>query len=145
MAEHKYAIREHLMAAGVLDHASFSFSPPLDLWSGANNQNILWEGDDLNSKEFINVEFTTPSYVATMGLKIKAGRDFYPEPIVDSSSALIDESLAALMGKAGKPGSRITLLQGNLRTPITIVGIVNNFVHNDMYGKPGPVLFLTNP
>jgi len=145
MAEHYDAIRDHLMATGALDHVALSFSPPLNSWSGTDNQHITWEGDDLNSKEFINQEFVSPSYIAAMGLKIKEGHDFHPDAKVDSSSVIINESLAALMGKAGKPGNRIIRNDGQNRIPLTIIGVVNNFVFNDMYGKPAPMFIACNP
>jgi predicted permease len=145
MAEHFSSIREHLMATGIMDHVSLSFSPPLDMWSGMDNQHVVWEGDDLTSKEFINFESVTPGYVATLGLKIKAGRDFYPDQNVDSSSVIVNESLAKLMGEGGKVGKKIALVNGNDRSPQTIIGVVSNVVHNDMYGEPGPVLYSTNP
>jgi len=145
MAEHFASIREHLLATGIVDHAALSFSPPMDLWSGMDNQHFVWEGDDLNSKEFINSESVTPGYISTLGLKIKAGRDFYPDQNVDSSSVLINESLAKLMGEGGKPGKKVALVDGSTRTPMTVIGVVSNTIHNDMYGEPGPVLFFTNP
>lgn len=145
MAEHYDGIRDHLMATGALDHVALSFSPPLDSWSGTDNQHVIWEGDDMNSKEYISQEAVSPGYVATMGLKIKEGRDFYPDAKVDSSSVIINESLAALMGKAGKPGNRIIRFDGQNRRPVTIVGVVKNFVFNDMYGKPSPMIISTDP
>jgi len=145
MAGHYEVIRDHLMATGVLDHVALSFSPPLSSWSGTDNQHITWEGDDLNSKEFISQEVVSPGYIATMGLKIKEGRDFYTNAAADSNSMIINESLAALMGKAGRPGNRIAVFNGQNRVPATIVGIVNNFVFNDMYGNPSPMIILCNP
>jgi predicted permease len=144
MAEHFDAIRDHLIATGVIDHAALSFSPPLDMWSGADNQHVVWQGDDLTSKKFLNIENVTPGYVRTLGLKIKEGRDFYPDANVDSASVILNESLATLMGEGGKVGKRIAFDDGNTRNPATIVGIVGNTVHNDMYGKPGPVVYTTN-
>ncbi|HMH21062.1 MAG TPA: ABC transporter permease [Puia sp.] len=145
MAEHYEAIRDHLQATGVIEQVALSFSPPLSCWSGTDNQHLIWEGDDLNSKEFINREIISPGYIATMGLKVKEGRDFYPDAKVDSGSILINENLAALMGKAGKPGNRVTVFDGQNHVPMTIVGIVNNFVFNDMYGKPAPMFMTCNP
>ena len=145
MAERYDAIRDHLLATGIIDHVALSFSPPLDMWSGADNQHVVWEGDDLTSKEFLNIENVTPGYIATLGLRMKSGRDFYPNQNVDSSSVILNESLATLMGKGGEVGKRITMVNGDIRTPLTIIGVVGNAVHNDMYGKPGPVLFTTNP
>jgi len=145
MAERYDVIRDHLMATGALDHVALSFSPPLSSWSGTDNQHITWEGDDLNSKEYISQEVVSPGYIATMGLKIKEGRDFYSNAAADSNSMIINESLAALMGKAGRPGNRISVFNGQSHVPATIVGIVNNFVFNDMYGKPSPMIILCNP
>jgi len=142
MGEHYDAIRDHLMATGVLDQTAISFSQPFYMWSGTDNQHILWEGDDPNSKEFINQEAVSPGYVQTMGLKIVAGRDFYANPDVDSSSVIINETLAKLMGKAGKVGTRIYNLDGNTKSPRTIIGIVGDFVFNDMYGKPNPLYIM---
>jgi putative ABC transport system permease protein len=143
MGEHYEAIRDHLMATGVLDHVALSFSAPLQMWGGTTNAYLLWEGDDITTKNFINQEGISPGYIATIGLKITEGRDFYPDAKIDSLSVLINESLARMMGKAGKVGNRITFADGS--APVTIVGIVRNFVFNDMYGTPGPVIFYGNP
>ncbi|HVU53939.1 MAG TPA: ABC transporter permease [Puia sp.] len=145
MAQHFDVIRDHLMATGAIDHVALSFSPPLSCWSGMDNQHFIWEGDDQNSKEFINHEVVTPGYIAAMGLKIKEGRDFYSDANADSNSIIINESLAAMMGKAGKTGSRIIFFDGQTRTPMTVVGIVRNYVFNDMYGKPAPIFMACNP
>jgi predicted permease len=145
MADHYDAIRDHLMATGVLEQVALSFSPPLSMWSGTDNQHLTWEGDDLKSKDFINREIVSPGYIATLGLKVLEGRDFYPDANVDSNSVIINQSLATLMGKAGKVGNRVIHYDGQNKVPLTIVGIVNNFVFNDMYGKPGPVFMLCNP
>jgi putative ABC transport system permease protein len=143
MGQHYQAIREHLLATGVVENAALSFSPPLNMWSGTSNTQLKWEGDDISTKQFINQEDVVPGYLATMGMQIKEGRDFYPIANTDSSSALINESMARIMGKAGKVGSRITVVGGN--SPLTVVGIVRNFVFADMYATPAPVIFYCNP
>jgi putative ABC transport system permease protein len=143
MGEHYEAIRDQLMTTGVLDNVALSFSPPLNMWSGTDNTNFQWEGDDISTKQFINQEIISPGYLATMGMKIKEGRDFYPNAIVDTQSVLINESLARIMGKAGKVGSQI--VPGIGQHPMTIVGIVRNFVYMDMYATPAPVAFYCNP
>jgi len=145
MAEHFDGIRNHLMATGVLDNVALSFSPPLQMWSGTDNQHFIWEGDDMNSKDFINMTIVTPGFVATSGLKILEGRDFYSNANIDSNSVIINESLARLMGKAGKAGNRVIMFDGQNRVPTTVVGIVNNFVFNDMYGKPAPMFMTCDP
>ena len=143
MGERYETIRDQLLKTGVLDNVALSFSPPLNLWQGASNTNFKWEGDDFGTKQFLNTEPISPGYLATMGMKIKEGRDFYPNAIVDTQSILINESLARVMGKAGKLGSRIT---SDISTrPMTVVGIVRDFVFADMYAAPGPAAFYCNP
>ena len=142
MGEHYQAIRDHLMTTGVLQDVALSFSPPLQMWSGADNTGIQWEGDDMSTKTFINQEAISPGYVATLGLKIMEGRDFYPEANIDSLSVLINESMARVMGKAGRVGSRIIIAPN---PPMTVIGIVRNFVFGDMYGTPSPAVFFCNP
>src|SRR5579863_5345701 len=47
------------------------------------------------------------------------------------------------MGKAGKVGSQIT--SDISPRPMTVVGIVRDFVFTDMYAAPGPAAFYCNP
>ncbi|HXB32432.1 MAG TPA: ABC transporter permease [Puia sp.] len=143
MGERYEAIRDQLLRTGVLDHVALSFSPPLNMWQGTSNTNFKWEGDDITTKLFLSTEPISPGYLATMGMKIKEGRDFYPNAIVDTNSILINESLARIMGKAGKLGSQV--ISDMSTRPMTVVGIVRDFVFADMYAAPGPAAFYCNP
>ncbi len=143
LGKHYETIRNQLLTTGVLAGVAISFSPPLNMWSGTDNTHFQWEGDDISTKQFINQEEISPGYLATMGMKIKDGRDFYANANVDTLSVLINESLARIMGKAGKVGSMVTPEIG--MHPMTIVGIVRNFVYMDMYATPAPAVFFCNP
>jgi putative ABC transport system permease protein len=143
MGKHYETIHDQLLTTGVLADVAISFSPPLNMWSGTDNTHVQWEGDDISTKQFINQEAISPGYLATMGMKLKEGRDFYPNANVDTLSVLINESLAQIMGKAGKVGSMVTPDIG--MHPMTIVGIVRNFVYMDMYATPAPAVFFCNP
>jgi len=70
-------------------------------------------------------------------MKILSGRDFYSDG-TDSKSAIINESMAILMGKDGKIGSILTT--GN--STLQIVGIIKDFVYNDIYGSSQPLMML---
>jgi putative ABC transport system permease protein len=143
MGKNYQAIRNQLMTTGVLDNVGLGFSFPLEMWSGTDNTNFQWAGDDISTKQFINQEYISPDYLATMGMKIKDGRNFYQNAVVDTQSVLINESLARIMGKAGKVGNQV--VPGVGQHPMTIVGIVQNFVFADMYANPAPVVFFCNP
>jgi len=136
MADQFASIRADLLATGSVDEVSMSFSPPLEMWSGTNSSELSWEGNDPTSKIFINWEPVSSEYVATMGLQVKEGRNFYGGEKVDSGTTVINESLAKLMGKAGHLGSVIT--QADLK--FKVVGIVKDFVFGNMYGTATPLL-----
>src|ERR1041385_385763 len=72
-----------------------------------------------------------------MHMQLLAGRDFYKTPYIDSTNVIINESLAKIMGKEGHPGSILT----NGRWQFTVIGIVKDFVYNDVYGAGAPLLF----
>jgi putative ABC transport system permease protein len=143
MSKNYETIHDQLMTTGVVAGVALSFSFPLEMWSGTDNTNLQWAGDDISTKQFINQEYISPGYLATMGMKMKEGRDFYPNAVVDTQSVLINESLARVMGTAGKVGSQV--IPGIGQHPMTIVGIVQNFVFADMYATPAPVVFFCNP
>ena len=75
-------------------------------------------------------------------MKILQGRDFYSAPKVDSSNVIINESMAKLMGTAGHIGGIITDGGGGR---YQIVGIIRDFLYNDMYADPGPLMLFCNP
>ncbi|HEX3383818.1 MAG TPA: ABC transporter permease, partial [Mucilaginibacter sp.] len=94
-------IKTELLASGVVDNAATAFSPPLQMWSNTNTSELLWEGSDPTKKIQINWETVSPEYVATMGLRVTEGRDFYGDVKADSATCLINETMAKIMGKAG--------------------------------------------
>ena len=76
-----------------------------------------------------------------MGMKLVAGRSFYTDAKVDSNNVIINEAFAKQMGNAGKVGSIIR--EGDKKL-ITVVGIVKDFLYNDMYAPGAPVLLYCN-
>ena len=77
-----------------------------------------------------------------MHISLKEGRDFYPAPGIDSSSVLINESMAERMGKSGHVGAYLT---GEDDRKVKVIGIFKDFVYNDFYHSWGPLVFYTNP
>jgi len=135
------AIKAELLASGAVENAATSFSPPLQMWSGTNTSELLWKGSDPTNKIQINWEPVSPEYVATMGLRVTEGRDFYPDARADSATCLINESMAKIMGKAGHVGTILT--QGDTR--FEVVGVVKDFVFGNMYQPATPLLLYCDP
>ncbi|HRI22779.1 MAG TPA: ABC transporter permease, partial [Panacibacter sp.] len=118
--------------------------------------NILPVGDDRNTTSIIkgrnpSTENTVlvsnfwvdPDYVRTMGISMAAGRDFSKEITSDSSSVLINETLAQSFGYPGKPvvGQELSLPgedAEHLRT-FRIVGIMKDFHYISLRDKIGPL------
>jgi len=134
MKQHYNAIKNDLMATGFVENASLSRNQVLQL--GSNTGGFEWEGKDPNKQVLITVESVSPEYVSTMGMTLKAGRDFYSNMKADSNHVIINDALAKIINRKNIVGSVLT----NYGTTFTIIGVVNDFVYNDMYSTPAPLI-----
>jgi putative ABC transport system permease protein len=133
---HADALRAELLATGVVDNAASSEFPISAIWS--NTDNFSWAGKDPGADILVSLENVGPGYLSTMHIPLKEGRDFYPEPGMDSASVLINESMATRMGKSGRVGGYLTGEDGR---KVKVVGIFKDFVYNDFYHSWGPLVF----
>ena len=140
MREHFSAIRQDLVATGMIENAAIANSRVLQL--GSSSEGYKWKGKDPNSKILITTEYVSPEYISTMRMKLKSGRDFYQDYPSDTSSIIINETLAAMIG-TDPVGSVIT--NNSDSNTFTIVGVVKDFLFNDMYGKPDPLMLFCQP
>ncbi|GGB04344.1 ABC transporter permease [Puia dinghuensis] len=141
MADHFYQIRQDLLGTGVVENAALnSFNT---LWGGNNGSGVKWEGKPANEDILISYRGITPGFLATSGMQLAAGRDFRQDlPEADSMHVLVTENLAKMMGKGSAVGKRIWF--DDAAHPMTVVGVVKDFVFDDMYGQPEPVLFFSS-
>ena len=135
MKDHFEAIKEKLVSTGYVENAATSLHDALHVYSYGSYFN--WQGKDPNNKTSVHSNVVSTGYVSTMGMKVISGRDFYSQPGLDTSNIIINESMAKLMGKAGKVGSIVT------SSPYTmlVVGIIKDFVYNNVYGQGEPLVF----
>jgi len=130
-------IREDLIQSGAAERVALSSYNTL--YGGNNGSGARWEGLDERAAPLISYRSVTPGFLATAGMKLAGGRDFREDlPTADSNNVLITESLARMMGKGSAVGKRIWF---DKDPPLTVVGVVKDFVFGDMYGKPEPVMF----
>ena len=134
MKEHFYAIKNDLQATGFVKNASLSRSGVLQM--GSNTGDFQWEGKDPNKQVLVTVEAVSPEYISTMGMKLKAGRDFYNDIKADSNNVIINDAMAKIMNRKNVLGSILTLHD----TKTTIIGVVNDFVYNNMYSPAAPLM-----
>jgi len=136
MKAHFQTLKNQLISTGYVENAATSMHDALHIYSYGDG--FKWQGKNPNMKMPVHSNVVSPEYLGTMHIKIVDGRDFYQQGNGDSSSIIINESMATLMGKEGKVGSIITSAQYNLR----IVGIVKDFVYNDVYGAGSPLILI---
>ncbi len=127
-------IKNDLKSTGTVEDICMSNNNILNL--GSNTGGFKWQGKDPNKQILITVESVTPEYIHTMGLKLKEGRNFYPEIKSDSSNIIINETLAKLIGNKNIIGSLISQGDENY----TVVGVISDFVYNDMYKPASPLV-----
>ncbi|HKO79414.1 MAG TPA: ABC transporter permease [Chitinophagaceae bacterium] len=135
MSKHIPTLYNELLATGVVENAAASNSRVLNIGSSSGDFN--WKGKMPNSELLVTMEWVSPQYIPTMGMKLKAGRNFYDDITSDSSNIIINETFAKIIGKENPVGDIITRDEGR---QLTIVGIVKDFVFNDMYRKPDPLI-----
>jgi putative ABC transport system permease protein len=140
MKDHFGVIKNDLLQTGVVQNAAMSNSMVLQL--GSNTGDFGWEGKDPDKQVLITVEGVTPEYISTMGMKLKEGRDFYSDIKADSNNVIINEALAKIIGKKNIVGSIITRDGGNEK--YTVVGVINDFVYNNMYSTGAPLIFYSD-
>jgi putative ABC transport system permease protein len=135
MKDNFNAIRHDLLSSGKVENVATCNTQPL--YTANNGSNFSWEGKDPESVILISNRSISPDYLQTMGMHLVEGRGFQPDIKADSSNVIITETLAHLLGKGPAVGEIIRA--GD--TPLTVVGVVKDYVYGDMYGKPDPVIF----
>jgi len=127
---------------------SAALSDYVVLYSGNNTGSLTWEGKDPNAQILISGRYVTPGFFATSQMKLLKGRDFVETDSVTSkqTNVIITESLEKLMGKGSALGKIIWNKGDTSGEKLTVVGVVNDYLYGNMYGKPDPVAFMcTSP
>lgn len=133
-------IKNDLVQTGAVENASLSNDYVLQL--GSNTGDFAWPGKNPKKQVLITVEGVSPEYISTMGMHLKAGRDFYADIKSDSNNIIINEALAKLLGKKDVVGSILTRNDG--KEKYTIVGVINDFVYNSMYAPASPLIMYSD-
>ena len=128
-------IKQQLLSSGYVENAAMSNLN--QLYMGSSTGGYDWEGKDPSKKVLVTQDIISPEYIKTMNIQITKGRDFYTDPKQDSLNVIINETFAKIIGKKDIVG---TLLR-NDSTNYTIVGVVKDFVFDDMYGKSDQLIF----
>jgi predicted permease len=138
MKQHFNAIKNDFQSSGLIENAAISNNQVLEL--GSNTGDFTWEGKQPDKQVLITIQGVSPEYLSTMDMHLKEGRDFYPDVKSDSNNIIINESLAKIINKNNILGS--TISQDSAR--YTIVGVIKDFVYNDMYAPAAPLIIFAD-
>ncbi len=132
-------IKNELLSSGYVANAALSNLNML--YMGSSSSGFSWEGKDPSKDILVTQDWVSPEYISTLGIQISKGRDFYSDSQKDSASVIVNETLAKLIGKENVVGNIIR----KDSVQYTVVGVVKDFVFEDMYGKSDPLIFLCYP
>jgi putative ABC transport system permease protein len=140
MAKNFNSIKQDLLNTGYIQNVALS--DHAIIYGGNNTSGLTWDGKPPGSQVLISQRYVTPEFVETSGLKLLEGRDL---TVTDTNTKpinmLITQSMANLMGKGSALGKRVHG-EGDT-TSAVVVGVVNDYVYGNMYGKPDPVMFFS--
>ncbi len=136
---HYDAIRNDLLATGVVENMSESSSPTTNI--NSNTIGFSWDSPNSNGLQSFGVIRCTADFGKTIGWQIKEGRDFSKDFASDSSSVVLNEAAVKIMGMKDIVGKKIR--QDN--SSLTIVGVIKDMVMESPYTPIKPTIFFLNP
>jgi putative ABC transport system permease protein len=137
---HYEAIRNDLLATGVVDNMAESSSPTTGVWS--NQIGFNWEGKDPNTLPAFGIIAVTTDFGKTIGWKIKEGRDFSKEFATDSLAMVLNESAVKQVGmKRDIVGQTIDFNDKKYK----VIGVIKDMIMESPYKPVEPTVFLYDP
>ena len=135
---------EMLRVAGVSSGTISSFLP---VSNSSRNDNTFSKDAVMDSRNGFNMQtwFVDYDYLNTMGMVLKSGRNFSPDYGGDSSSVIINETTASILGYKDPIGKDIYQSTQDPAKPgkYTIIGVIKNFNFESLHQPVGPLsLFL---
>jgi ABC-type lipoprotein release transport system permease subunit len=135
MLSHFGELKNKLISTGYVENAAISLHDALHVYSYGDG--FSWTGKDPNQKIPVHSNVVSPEYISTMHMRMISGRDFY-QSAPDTGTCVINESMARLMGREGRVGSIIS--SGPYQ--VHVVGIMHDFIYNDVYGDGAPLILI---
>lgn len=151
-------IKQDLLNTGVVTNVSLADHETI--YSGNNTTDLDWAGKPPGSQILVSQRVVSPEYINVAGMQLVDGRDFKPSDIVEMTedatprdstvkylNVLVTAAMARLLGEGSAIG-KIISMPGNVPNQnftLRVIGVVNDYVYGNMYGKPDPVIFFCLP
>ena len=134
-------VQNDLMSTGVVESVSINSNTAFQV--GSNSSNYNWKGKESGSEILIGMDWVSPDYINTMGMKLLSGRNFHADGLADSNGVIINESLAKLITKNPAEAAGQIIDRDNAR--FTVIGVIRDFVYNNIYGSVAPMIMYSDP
>ena len=126
---------------------SGTYSGFLPVSGSARNDNTFSKEAVFSSSNTFNMQVwgIDETYIPTLGMEMKSGRNFSRAFGTDSSAIIINESTASMLGYSDPVGKRIYTLvdnQTNIVRGYEIIGVVKNFNFESLRQRIGPLCFI---
>jgi hypothetical protein len=129
------ALRQELLASGVVQDMTASSSPSTKIWN--NYGDLDWERKDPHTMISFGTIAVTHDYGRTMDWKIKQGRDFSRDFPTDTGSFVINEAAARLIGFPDPVGRTIKWQGKDHR----VAGVVTDLLMESPFDPIKPTVF----
>jgi ABC-type antimicrobial peptide transport system permease subunit len=141
LQNHYEPLKQELLATGFVDNVGLSSQRMLDISSNGGGWN--WQGKQDHIDPLVSIVGITDGLFPSLQITLHEGRNFDRGDDADSGNIIINQSFAELMGEEGQIGGRLWQDDNN-EDALTIIGIVNDFIYNDMNSiTPRPTVFWT--
>ena len=132
-------LKQDLIATGFVENVGISSQTMLDL--SQNNLGWGWQGKPDETEPVIYSVSITDELLQTLDITLYDGRNYDRNIDANTNNIVINKAFADIMGEEGRIGNRVW--RGyNSENALTIIGIVNNFISNDIYAvTQAPVAF----
>jgi len=129
------SFKNELLQNPLIESVGQAYDNPLNIY---NNDYAQWDGIPANETVTIQTTVIDPDYLKTMGFTLLKGRHFTRDLASDSVSYIINETCARQMGFENPIGQRLKIY----KTTGKVIGVVNDFHHNDFYSTIDPLAFV---
>ncbi|HVW15154.1 MAG TPA: ABC transporter permease [Mucilaginibacter sp.] len=132
---HYDAIRNDLLATGVVENMAESSSPTTAVYS--NTIGFDWEGKAPGSNPLFGNIAVTRDFGKTIGWHIRQGRDFSRDFASDTSAMILNQAAVELTGFKNPIGKIIR----RDKKAYTVIGVIDNMVMQSPYMPVQPTIF----
>ncbi|GAA0730149.1 ABC transporter permease [Aquimarina litoralis] len=132
-------IQQDLIKSGYIHNAALCNSQILS--GGNNGSGFTWQGGVNTQDVLLSFRNITASFFETTGMEIVEGRGFGTNVDADSTNVMISQSLAKLMKTDNPVGKKVNRGDDSYE----IIGVVKDYIYDDMFDTSDPVLFINNP